>query len=94
MEQGQDLRSLLLAIQTDVKDIKVDMKEQIKLTAQHNEILRTHENRSIALQTEQKLINSKLDPLYIILKVMGILVLGVAGTLLTAVAVKLFKLHG
>ncbi len=47
----------------DVKEIKVDVKELLKLSAVHNEILRTHDARSLALQAGQEKLDVRLRPI-------------------------------
>jgi len=47
----------------DLKEIKTDIKELVKQGAVHNELLKTHEARSLALQEEQKLQAQRLVPI-------------------------------
>lgn len=47
----------------DIQEIKADVKELIKLGAVHNELLRTHEARSLALQVEQEKLEKELEPI-------------------------------
>lgn len=46
----------------DMRELKADVKELIKQGAIHNELLRTHEARSLALQEEQKAQARRLAP--------------------------------
>lgn len=45
---------LLGSIKEDVKIIQTDVKSILQLTAVHNELLRQHEARSLALQSAQE----------------------------------------
>lgn len=45
---------LLSSIKEDVKVIQTDVKAILQLTAVHNELLRQHESRSLALQSAQE----------------------------------------
>jgi hypothetical protein len=47
----------------DLQELRADVKELVKQGAIHNELLRTHEARSLALQTEQKLQAQEILPL-------------------------------
>lgn len=47
----------------DIKELKADVKLLVSQSAVHNEILRTHESRSIALQEEQKVLHAQLEPI-------------------------------
>lgn len=58
-----DLRSILIRIEQDVKELKADMKDQLKQVAAHNEILRTHEQRSISLQEQHAVAVAKMSAL-------------------------------
>lgn len=42
-------------LKADLRELKADVKELVKLGAIHNTLLQTHEARSLALQEEQKL---------------------------------------
>lgn len=44
-------------------DIRADIKELVKQGAIHNELLRTHEARSLALQADQDKIKQALEPI-------------------------------
>ena len=47
----------------DLKEIKVSVQDLVKLGAVHNEILRTHEARSLALQRDQDALGARLRPI-------------------------------
>ncbi len=47
----------------DIQEIKADVKELLQRSAVHNEILRTHEARSLALQAGQDKIDTRLEPI-------------------------------
>lgn len=47
----------------DIKEIKADVKELLQRTAIHNELLRTHESRSLALQAGQEKISDRITPI-------------------------------
>lgn len=47
----------------DLKEMRHDIKELLKQGAIHNELLRTHEARSLALQEEQKLQALRIKPI-------------------------------
>lgn len=47
----------------DIQDIKQDVKALLQQGAIHNELLRTHEARSLALQQEQKNQAVRLEPI-------------------------------
>lgn len=47
----------------DIKEIKADVKELLQRSAVHNEILRTHESRSLALQAGQEKLDLRILPL-------------------------------
>lgn len=50
-------------MQEDLKELKHDVKELVKQGIIHNELLRTHEARSLALQEEMKLQAGALVPI-------------------------------
>lgn len=50
-------------LRQDLKEIKALLMDLIREDAKHNEILRTHEARSIALQQEVKLLEAQLNPI-------------------------------
>lgn len=50
-------------LKADVSEIKSDMKKLLETAAVHNEILRTHESRSLTLQEAQSVQRSELDKL-------------------------------
>lgn len=67
----------------DIKELKADVKILVQQSAVHNEILRTHESRSIALQEEQKVLHAQLEPIKEhvalvskVLKVLGAVAIG------------------
>ncbi len=47
----------------DLQEIKVDIKELLQRSAVHNELLRTHESRSLALQKGQETLDSRIKPI-------------------------------
>lgn len=47
----------------DLKEIKADVKELLQRSAVHNELLRTHENRSLALQAGQEKLENRIKPI-------------------------------
>lgn len=70
----------------DIREIKQDLKELIKQGAEHNVLLKTHEARSLALQQEQKLQASKMEPISrhvelmnVLLKAAGAVAIFIAG---------------
>lgn len=80
----------------DVKELKQDVKELVKQGIVHNELLRTHEARSISLQQEQKLLQARLVPIEahvnwvsLILKTLGSVVVFLLGRMLLAYVTKL-----
>lgn len=50
-------------IKEDLKEVKALVIELVKESSIHNEILRTHEARSLALQKEQSTIKTELEPI-------------------------------
>jgi hypothetical protein len=50
-------------MQHDIAEIKSDIKTLIIQGAAHNELLRQHEARSLALQKQQERIDLELDPI-------------------------------
>jgi hypothetical protein len=46
----------------DIKELKADVKMLVQQGAVHNELLRQHEARSLALQDEQKAVRLELEP--------------------------------
>lgn len=72
----------------DMQEIKADIKELLQRSAVHNELLRTHESRSIALQTAQDKLSDRIKPIekhVDLVNVFG----KVAGGILVAFAVQL-----
>jgi hypothetical protein len=47
----------------DLKEMRADIKDLIKQGAVHNELLRTHEARSLALQEMLKLQAQEIEPI-------------------------------
>lgn len=47
----------------DLRELRQDVKELIKQGAVHNELLRTHEARSLALQEMLKLQAQEIEPI-------------------------------
>lgn len=47
----------------DMQELKKDVKELLQRSAVHNELLRTHEARSIALQNSQDRLSDRLAPI-------------------------------
>lgn len=47
----------------DLKELKMDVKELLQRSAVHNELLRTHENRSLALQSSQEKLSDRMTPI-------------------------------
>lgn len=45
------------------KEIRQDVKELLQRSAVHNELLRTHEARSLALQAGQEKLETRLQPI-------------------------------
>lgn len=73
----------LKEIKTNVKEIQVDVKHMLQLTAVHNELLRQHEARSLALQAAQdkqdveiSLIKKHTDFVGFALKSLGAILVG------------------
>jgi hypothetical protein len=73
----------------DLKEIKEDVKELLKQSAVHNELLRTHEARSLALQKEQERLEERIVPIAqhvafvsVILKGIGLISVGAVAQLL------------
>lgn len=82
------MQELVHELKADLKEMKADVKELVKQSAIHNELLKTHEARSLALQSEQKLQAQRLAPLEqhkfvvsIIMSALGTLMLAVLGKL-------------
>lgn len=50
-------------VREDMRELKQDVKELIRQSAVHNELLRTHEARSLALQEQVKLQAQKMEPI-------------------------------
>lgn len=66
-----------------MQEMRQDVKDLVKLAAAHNELLRQHEARSIALQRSQEHLDLRIDPIekhvYFVervLKVSGVLLTG------------------
>lgn len=73
----------------DLQEIKADVKELLQRSAVHNELLRTHESRSLALQKGQELLDTRIKPIEIhvhfintALKAIGVIGSGVLVSLL------------
>lgn len=49
--------------QDDLKEIKQDVKEILQRTAVHNELLREHERRSLALEKRQDAHETEMAPI-------------------------------
>lgn len=47
----------------DMQELKSDVKELLQRSAVHNELLRTHEARSLALQEGQKSLDVRIKPI-------------------------------
>lgn len=45
-----------------VKEIRQDVKELLQRSAVHNELLREHERRSLALQSGQERLDERMKP--------------------------------
>ncbi len=58
---------------SDVQEIKSDLKELTKQGIIHNELLRQHEARSLALQESQKLLDMRIKPIEIHVEFLNIL---------------------
>lgn len=54
--------SVLNAIQADIREVNAELRQLSKQGAVHNELLRTHEARSLALQESQRSQDSRLKP--------------------------------
>lgn len=52
-----------MGIKSDVKEIKSDVKIMLQEQARHNEILRTHEARSLTLQEAQQVQRAEVTKL-------------------------------
>lgn len=74
-------------LKQDVSELKQDVKELLKLSAVHNELLRTHEARSLALQKSQEMLESQLDPIKEHVSLMNKLLKG-AGLILVGAVVQ------
>jgi hypothetical protein len=75
----------------ELREMRQDVKELVKQGAIHNELLRTHEARSLELQSRQDELSQRLEPISkhvdlvtLILKLIG----GVSLAVASAVAVK------
>jgi hypothetical protein len=75
----------------ELREMRQDVKELVKQGAIHNELLRTHEARSLELQSRQDELSQRLEPIAkhvdlvtLILKLIG----GVSLAVASAVAVK------
>ncbi len=76
----------------DIGEIKSDIKEILQRTAVHNELLRTHENRSLALQASQEKLSDRIIPIekhVALLNVIG----KIAAAILTGVLIQAFVVH-
>ena len=76
----------------DLAEIKTDVKELLKQSAVHNELLREHERRSDNLERRQDVLDVRLSPLEkhqhwinIVLGALGALFIGFAAQLLARV---------
>lgn len=70
----------------DIKEIKQDVKVLLQQSAVHNELLRTHENRSLALQASQEKLEIKLEPIEKSMYVINMIFKGL-GAVAVAVAI-------
>lgn len=82
-------------LRQDVKEIKSLTIDLIKQGAVHNELLRTHEARSLVLQAGQDKLSDRIMPLErrshffdIVLKAVGVIGAGVLVKILTSVLLK------
>jgi hypothetical protein len=83
---NDEFRQRLVELLQDVKEIKAQQLELVKQGAVHNELLRTHEARSLALQAEINAAKNDLAPIKTHVKlVQGGLAL--AGAVLTGVLI-------
>jgi hypothetical protein len=71
-------------VMEDLREIKADIKELIHQDVIQNELLRTHEARSIALQEQTKILKEqhktsekRVDIIWFILQAMGAVLIGV-----------------
>lgn len=56
----------------DVQEIKKDVKELLQRSAVHNELLKIHEARSLALQKGQEFLDVRMKPLETQATVLGV----------------------
>jgi hypothetical protein len=83
---SDEIRQRLTELLQDVKEVKTQQLDLIKQGAIHNELLRTHEARSLALQAEVNEAKKELAPIKAHVKlVQGGLALG--GAILTGVLI-------
>lgn len=68
----------------DYVEMKADIKELVKQGAVHNELLRTHEARSLALQDSQKQLEHKMQPIENHVRLVEILFKGAGAILVGA----------
>jgi hypothetical protein len=75
-----------------IKDMSRDIKELVKQGAEHNVLLKTHEARSLELQSRQEILGAKVEerlkPLEVHIHWVNV-VLKTAGAILVAVLIKL-----
>lgn len=76
-------------VRADLKEMKADIKTLVVQSAIHNELLKTHEARSLELKSRQDLLSQRLSPiekqsmlLSICLSALGTLLLAVLGKIL------------
>jgi hypothetical protein len=72
-------------MQDDIKEIKQDVKELVKQGAVHNQLLLEHERRSIALETAQKELEAKIEPIQKHVNLVSILLKGLGAISIGAV---------
>ena len=72
------------SVSEDIKEIKQDVKELLVQDAVQNELLRTHEARSLALQEQAKILreqhtltDKKVDIVWFVLQMIGMLLAGI-----------------
>lgn len=79
-------------LQSDISEMKADVKELLKHSAIHNELLREHERRSDQLEKRQDVLDVRLSPLEkhqhwinIVLGALGAILIGFVVQLLAQV---------
>lgn len=79
-------------IKSDLKELKVDVKELIKVVAVASERVRQHEDRSLELKSRQDLLSQRLEPIEGHVKFVSTFLKWAGGLFATAVAALLVQI--